>query len=236
LAGYTGILQVDRYAGFNALFKDGRSDKPMTRANCWVHARREFFKLVDIRQQLKRRKKGAAPLVSPLASEALEIIGRLFAIERDINGKPAAERLAVRQERSAPIVAELETWMRETRNKLFRHDAVAKAIAYLQNDWDGFTTFLADGRICLEQRSRASAAQRCSRKKSLVIRRLRSSCQRAAMMFSLFGTARLNDIDPLAWFTDVLAKIADIPQNRLHGLLPWQWKVAQQQLAQEIAA
>ena len=80
LAGYTGILQVDRYAGFNALFEDGRSDKPMTRANCWVHARREFFKLVDIRQQLKRRKKGAAPLVSPLASEALEIIDRLFAI------------------------------------------------------------------------------------------------------------------------------------------------------------
>ncbi|MGF7156651.1 transposase [Novosphingobium gossypii] len=237
LAGYTGILQVDRYAGFNALFEEGRTDKPMTRANCWVHARREFFKLVDIRQQLKRRKKGAAPIVSPLASEALEIIDRLFAIERDINGKPAAERLTVRQELSAPIVAELETWMQETRSKLSRHDAVAKAIAYLQNDWDGFTTFLADGRICLSnnaaERELRSVAR--GRKAWLFVGSDRGG-QRAAMMFSLFGTARLNDVDPLAWFTDVLARIADIPQSRLHELLPWNWKAAQQQLTPEIAA
>jgi transposase len=237
LAGYTGILQVDRYAGFNALFEEGRTDKPMTRANCWVHARREFFKLVDLRQQLKRRKKGAAPLVSPLASEALEIIDRLFAIERDINGKPAAERLAVRQKLSVPIVAELETWMRETRSKLSRHDAVAKAIAYLQNDWDGFTSFLADGRICLSnnaaERQLRSVAR--GRKAWLFVGSDRGG-QRAAMMFSLFGTARLNDVDPLAWFTDVLARIADIPQSRLHELLPWNWKAAQQQLTQEIAA
>lgn len=238
LAGYTGILQVDRYAGFNALFAEGWADKPMTRANCWVHARREFFKLVDIRQQLKRnKKKGTAPLISPLATEALEIIDRLFAIERDINGKPAAERLAVRQELSAPIVAELEAWMHETRSKLSRHDAVAKAIAYLQNDWAGFTTFLADGRICLSnnaaERQLRSVAR--GRKAWLFVGSDRGG-QRAAMMFSLFGTARLNDVDPLAWFTDVLARIADIPQNRLHELLPWHWKAAQQQAAEEIAA
>ena len=238
LAGYTGILQVDRYAGFNALFAEGWADKPMTRANCWVHARREFFKLVDIRQQLKRnKKKGTAPLISPLATEALEIIDRLFAIERDINGKPAAERLAVRQELSAPIVTELEAWMRETRSKLSRHDAVAKAIAYLQNDWAGFTTFLADGRICLSnnaaERQLRSVAR--GRKAWLFVGSDRGG-QRAAMMFSLFGTARLNDVEPLAWFTDVLARIADIPQNRLHELLPWHWKAAQQQAAEEIAA
>jgi transposase len=236
LAGYTGILQVDRYAGFNALFEEGRTDKPMTRANCWVHARREFFKLVDLRQQLKRRKKGAPPLVSPLASEALEIIDRLFAIERDINGKPAAERLAVRQKLSAPIVAELETWMRETRSKLSRHDAVAKAIAYLQNDWDGFITFLTDGRICLSnnaaERQLRSVAR--GRKAWLFVGSDRGG-QRAAMMFSLFGTARLNDVDPLAWITDVLARIADIPQSRLHELLPWHWKAAQQ-VAEALAA
>jgi len=237
LAGYTGILQVDRYAGFNALFEEGWADKPMTRANCWVHARREFFKLVDIRQQLKRRKKGTAPLISPLATEALEIIDRLFAIERGINGKPAAERLAVRQELSAPIVAELEAWMHETRSKLSRHHAVAKAIAYLQNAWAGFTTFLADGRICLSnnaaERQLRSVAR--GRKAWLFVGADRGG-QRAAMMFSLFGTARLNDVDPLAWFTDVLARIADIPQNRLHELLPWHWKAAQQQAAEEIAA
>ncbi|MGF7156072.1 hypothetical protein GGR40_003867 [Novosphingobium gossypii] len=195
----------------------------MTRANCWVHARREFFKLVDIRQRLKRRKKGAAPLVSPLATEALEIIDRLFAIERDINGKPAGERFAVRRELSAPIVAELETWMRETRSKLPCHDAVAKAIAYLQNDWDGFTTFLADGRICLSnnaaERQLRSVAR--GRKARLFVGSDRGG-QRAAMMFSLLGTARLNDVDPLAWFTDVLGRIADIPQSRFtnssHGI------------------
>ena len=127
--------------------------------------------------------------------------------------------------------------MRETRSQLSRHDAVAKAIAYLQNDWDGFTTFLADGRICLSnnaaERQLRSVAR--GRKAWLFVGSDRGG-QRAAMMFSLFGTARLNDVDPLAWFTDVLAKIADIPQSRLHELLPWNWKVAQQQLAQEIAA
>jgi len=143
----------------------------------------------------------------------------------------------VRQERSAPIVAELETWMRETRSKLSRHDAVAKAIAYLQNDWDGFTTFLADGRICLSnnaaERQLRSVAR--ARKAWLFVGSDRGG-QRAAMMFSLFGTARLNDVDPLAWFTDVLARIADIPQNRLHELLPWHWKAAQQQNADAIPA
>lgn len=152
LAGYSGILQVDKFAGFNDLFREGRGEKPMTRANCWAHSRREFFKLVDIRQQMKRRN-AVAPLISPLASEALERIDRLFAIERDINGKRAAERLAVRQEQSAPIVVDLESWMRETRASLSRHDAVTKAINYFLNDWEGFTTFLTDGRICLTNNS-----------------------------------------------------------------------------------
>jgi len=101
-----------------------------------------------------KRTRGAAPLTSPLAGEALagEALARidqLFAIERDVNGKPAAERLAVRRELSVPIVAELEIWMRGTRANLSRHDAVTTAIKYSLNDWEGFTTFLADGRFCL---------------------------------------------------------------------------------------
>ena len=228
LAGYSGILQVDKFAGFNDLFREGRGEKPMTRANCWAHGRREFFKLVDIRQQMKRRN-AAAPLISPLAGEALERIDRLFAIEHDINGKPAAERLAVRQELSAPIVVDLESWMRETRANLSRHDAVTKAINYFLNDWEGFTTFLADGRICLTNNSaeRELRAVARGRKAWLFVGSDRGG-QRAAMMFSLFGTARLNGVDPLAWFTDVLTRIADIPQSRLHELLPWNWKAAQQ--------
>jgi transposase len=130
LAGYTGILQVDRYAGFNEMFRDGWADTPMTRVNCWEHARRQFFELVDVARQLKRRK-GGAPLVSPLAKEALEWIDQIFGIEREINGRTAAERLSVRQERVAPLVHALEAWMREKRGSLSRHDPVAKAIAYL---------------------------------------------------------------------------------------------------------
>jgi transposase len=198
LSGYSGILQVDRFAGFNELFRDGRAEQPMTRANCWAHGRREFFKLVDIKQQ-KKRKNGAAPLISPLAAEALAIIDRLFAIERDINGKPAAERLAVRQELSVQIVADLKTWLHATRASLSRHDAVAKAIAYFLNDWEGFTTFLADGRICLTNNSaeRELRAVARGRKAWLFVGSDRGG-ERAAMMFSLFGTARLNDVDPLA--------------------------------------
>lgn len=173
IAIHTGILQVDRYAGFNELFKDGWSGQPMTRANCWAHGRREFFKLVDVASQLKRRN-GKKPVISPIAMDALERIDRIFDIEREINGKTADERLAARQERVAPLVGELETWMREQRAQLSRHDAVAKAINYFFNDWPGFTNFLSDGRICLTN----NCAERQVRgiapgQKSMALRRLR---------------------------------------------------------------
>ena len=232
LTGYTGILQVDRFAGFNEMF----AQSPMIRANCWAHARRQFFELVDVARQLKR-KKGAAPLVSPLAAEALEMIDRIFAIEREINGQTADERLRVRQERVAPIVRELESWMRKQLGVLSRHDPVAKAIAYLLGDWDGFTAFLSDGRICLTnnaaERELRSVAR--GRKAWLFVGSDRGG-ERAAMMFSLIGTAKLNDVDPLAWLTDVLARIADLPQSRLEELLPWNWKAAQQAEPTEMAA
>lgn len=224
LASFTGILQVDRFAGFNEMFKAGWTGKPITRANCWAHSRRQFFELVDVASQLKR-KKDARIIISPLALEALQRIDRIFDIERDINGRPAAERLAVRQDLVAPIIHELESWMREQRNHLSRHDDVAKAMAYLLNDWAGFTAFLSDGRICLTnnaaERQMRSIAR--GRKTWLFVGSDRGG-ERAAMMYTLINTARLNGVDPLAWFTDVLARIADITQGRLHELLPWEWK------------
>ncbi len=236
LAGYSGILQVDRYAGFNEMFRDGWADKPMTRANCWAHGRRHFFELVDVARQLKR-KKDSAPLVSPLAREALEWIDQIFTIEREINGQPAAERLRARQERVAPLIGALETWMRDKRRSLSRHDPVAKAIAYLLNDWEGFTTFLEDGRICLTnnaaERELRSVAR--GRKAWLFVGSDRGG-DRAAMMYSLIGTAKLNGVDPLAWLTDVLARIADLPQARLHELPPWNWKGLQQTEPTKMAA
>jgi transposase len=236
LAGYSGILQADNYAGYNALFKPDGSAAAVTHASCWAHARRKFFELADIAVQLKR-KKGGAVIISPTALEAVQRIDRVFDIERDINGKSAAERLAVRKELTVSIVEDLETWMREQRAKLSRHDPVAKAMNYMLNDWSGFTAFLADGRICLtnngaERELRAIAR---GRKAWLFVGSDRGG-ERAAMMFTLIATARLNNVDPLAWLCDVLARIADIPQNSLHELLPWNWKQIRQDASVKQAA
>jgi transposase len=236
LANYTGILQVDRYAGFNEMFKAGWADRPMTRANCWAHSRRQFFELVDVVKQLKR-KRDAQPIISPLALEALLRIDRIFDIEREINGRSAAERLAVRQELVAPIVDELEGWMREQRNTLSRSDPVAKAMNYLLNDWPGFTNFLRDGRICLTNNAAEREVRGIARgRKAWLFVGSDRGGERAAMMYSLIATARLNDVDPLAWLTDVLARIADLPQARLHELLPWNWKTLRQAETIDMAA
>lgn len=169
---------VNRYAGFNEMFRDGWADKRMTRANCWAYARRQFFELVDVARQLKRRK-GGAPLVLPLAKEALNWIDQIFGIEREINGRTAAERLSVRQERVAPLVHALEAWMREKRGKkrgsLSRHDPVAKAIAYLLNDLGrihGILRRRAD--LPDEQCRRTRVAQPRPRQKGMAVHRLGS--------------------------------------------------------------
>ena len=236
LANYTGILQVDRYAGFNEMFREGWADKPMTRANCWAHSRRQFFELVDVAKQIKRNK-NAAPIISPLALEALQRIDRIFDIERDINGRSAAERLAVRKGQIAPIVKELEQWMREQRSALSRHDPVAKAMNYLLNDWQGFTSFLDDGRICLTNNAAEREVRGIARgRKAWLFVGSDRGGERAAMMYSLIHTCRLNEVDPLAWLTDVLARIADLPQSRLHELLPWNWKALRQAEIMEMAA
>lgn len=228
LAGYSGILQADAYSGYNALFKPGLSPATISRALCWAHARRYFFELADIATQAKRRKR--APVISPLAAEAVRRIDMLFDIERVINGKPAEERLAMRQKLAAPLVGELEEWMRENRARLSRHDPVAKVMDYMLGKWADFTRFLDDGRICLTN----NAAERSLRgialgRKAWLFCGSDRGGQRAAFMYSLIATARLNDVDPQAWLADVLARINDIPQSRLHELLPWTWKRLREQ-------
>jgi transposase len=236
LASWTGILQVDRYAGFNNMFKADWPGKPIIRANCWAHARRQFFELVDVASQLKR-KKDARVIISPLALEALQRIDRIFDIERDVNGRAAAERLAVRQEHTAPLIQELESWMQMQLKTLSRHDPVAKAITYLLNDWPGFTAFLSDGRVCLTNNAAERELRSIARgRKAWLFVGSDSGGERAAMMYTLINSARLNGVDPLAWLADALDLIADIPQNRLHELLPWEWKrLREQPLVKEAA-
>jgi transposase len=224
LRDWSGILQADAYAGYNALFRADRVPAPLTRALCWAHARRYFFELADIATQLKKRRK-ASPIIAPLAVEAVRRIDAIFDIERAINGRSAEERRAFRQEHSAPLVAALETWMREHRAQLSRNSKVAEAMDYMLKQWPAFTAFLDDGRICLTN----NAAERALRgialgRRAWLFAGSDRGGQRTAFMLSLLTTAKLNDIDPQAWLADVLARIADIPQNRLHELLPWNWR------------
>ena len=235
LASFTGILQADAYSGFNALYDPGRQPSPITPALCWSHARRPFFELADIAKNARRGRSAAA--ISPIALEAVKRIDTLFDIERDINGLTAAKRLAVRQERSAPLLADLEAWLREQRAKLSRSTAVIQPIDYLLKRWSDFARFTEDGRICLTN----NAAERALRslalgRKAWLFAGSDRGAQRAAVMITLIMTARLNDVDPQAWLADVFARIAAIPQTRLHEFLPWEWKRLSQTPAAAVAA
>jgi hypothetical protein len=173
-----------------------------------------------------RSQEGAA------GGEAVRRIDALFAIERKINGLSVADRLVARQQESRPIVADLEGWMRRERARLSRHAETAKAIDYMLTRWPAFTRFLDDGRICLSN----NAAERTLRgvalgRRSWLFAGSDRGGERAAAMYTLIATAKLNDINPQAWLADVLARIADHPASRLHELLPWHWKATQDQPA-----
>jgi transposase len=211
LKGYTGILQADAYAGLNELYHPARKPGPILEAGCWAHGRRKLFVLADVAK-------------APLAIEAVRRIDAIFDIERDINGLPAAHRQALRQIRAAPLVTSLATWMRSERGKLSRHADVAKAMDYMLKRWDVFSRFLDDGRICLTN----NAAERALRgialgRKAWLFAGSDRGGERAAAMYSLIISAKLNDVDPRAWLADVLARISDHPASRIHELLPWHW-------------
>jgi hypothetical protein len=219
LAGYAGILQADAYAGFGELYDGKRKPGPIAEAACWSHGRRHFFEQADLRK-------------APLAVEAVRRIDEIFAIERRINGQPAGDRLAARQRETKPIVGDLEKWMRAERARLSRHVGTAQAIDYMLTRWPAFTRFLDDGRICLSN----NAAERALRgialgRRAWLFAGSDRGGERAAAMYTLIATAKLNDIDPQAWLADVLRRIADHPASRLAELLPWNWKARPATLA-----
>ena len=186
LRTFAGILQADAYAGYNRLYDHGRSPGPVTEALCWAHGRRRFYELADIAAGKRRGKR--APPISPLALEAVKRIDALFDIEREINGETAERRLAARRERSAPLVAELEDWMRTERAGLSRHAAVAKAMDYMLKRWDGFARFLDDGRICLTNNASERVLRPlCLGRKSWLFAGSDRGGERAAVMYTLIG-------------------------------------------------
>ena len=219
LAGWSGILQADAYAGFNALHAKGRAPAPLTEASCWAHSGAKFFELADLAKAMR----------APMAQDAVRRIDPIFAIEREIGGEPAERRHIVRQARVRPLVEGLESWMRAERAKLLLASAVAKAMDYMLKRWPSFTAFLDDGRICLTN----NAAERALRgiavgRRNWTFAGSDRGGQRAAALYTLIETARLNDIDPHAWIADVLARINDHPASRLDQLLPWNWKAEDQ--------
>jgi transposase len=231
LAGWQGVLQADAYSGYNDLYLADRSPGPARSALCWSHARRKFFELADIAGNVRKNK--PTHDISPIALEAVKRIDAIFDIERDINGMDAAARLAARQARSRPLVEELHAWLLEERARMSKHNSVAKAIDYLMppkgDRWDAFTAFLDDGRICLTN----NAAERALRgialgRKSWLFAGSERGGERAAFMYTLIVSCKMNDIDPQAWMADVLARMPDITVSRLPELLPWNWKAHQE--------
>jgi transposase len=212
LAGFKGTLQVDGYGGYRALAERG----DVQLAFCWSHVRRRFYEL-------------AAAGPAPIASEALERIAGLYATEKEIRGRSADERLVVRQERSRPIIEDLEPWLRAKLALISQKTKLAEAIRYALSRWDGLTRFLDDGRIeidsnVVERSIRPIALNR----KNALFAGSDGGAEHWAVIASLIETCKLNTIDPYAYLSDVISRIVNgHPNSRINELLPWAYPAVQ---------
>jgi transposase len=205
LKNYHGILQADGYAGFNRLYETGA----IIEAACWAHVRRKFF---DLHQ-------GHA---SPVAKEALERIAQLYGIEKEVRGRSPDERREARRSRSRPLLEAMHTWLKATLSNLSRKSELAKAITYALERWTALMVFVDDGRVEMDN----NAAERALRtvaigRKNYLFAGSDAGGERAAAVYGLLGSAKLNGIDPEAYMTEVLRRIADHSISRIGELLPW---------------
>jgi len=205
LEKFRGTLQADAYAGFNQLYESGR----IQQAACWAHVRRHFYDLEQAHS-------------SPVAREALQRIGALYGVEAEIRGKPPDQRLAVRQTQSKPLLDSLRQWFEATLSKLSCKSETTVAIRYALSRWDALTRYIEDGHIEIDN----NAAERSLRgvalgRKNYLFAGSDAGGERAAAIYSLIGSAKLNGLDPEAYLRQVVTRIADHPINRIDELLPW---------------
>jgi len=198
-------LQADAFPGFNRLYEAGG----ITEIACWAHARRKFYDLYEAHQ-------------SPIAKEALERIGALYAIEREIRGRPPDERKKVRKERARSLLEDLKQWFKTTLRKLSKKSEVTVAIHYALGRWTSLLRYCDDGTLEIDN----NAAERALRavalgRKNYLFAGSNAGGERAAAMYTLIGSAKLNGIDPEVYLSHVLARIADHAITRIGELLPW---------------
>ena len=215
LQKFRGTLQADAYAGFNQLYEDGRIEP----AACWAHVRRHFYDLEQAHS-------------SPVAREALQRIGALYGIEEPIRGRPPDERRALRQTQAKPLLDSLRQWLEATLSKLSRKSETTVAIGYALSRWDALVRYLEDGHIEIDN----NAAERSLRgvalgRKNYLFAGSDAGGERAAAIYSLVGSAKLNGLDPEAYLREVLTRIADHPINRIEELLPWNINSAPQEVS-----
>ncbi|QIE47665.1 IS66 family transposase (plasmid) [Pseudohalocynthiibacter aestuariivivens] len=213
LKGFSGILQVDGYAGYNRLLK--RVDDDVALAYCWAHARR---KLHEVAQS------GTAPI----AEEGLKQIAALYRIEKDVRGLSAEARLAIRQNRSAPLIAAFETWLNANRTRVSAKAPLGETLKYIAKYWDGLCLFLADGRIEMDN----NAVERTIRpialnRKNALFAGHDAGAANWGIIASLIETCKINAVEPHAYLADTLTAIVNgHKQSDIDALLPWNYNGA----------